>query len=472
MRHLITWVTWITCATLVTCASTFWVSPANEQNCIGVYANSDSENPAQISVFTPKLQNSSVINFMGHEGWMALAIYRYDELPYLGDMGRPEWGYKYHCNSMNVQYKLCTHNQIGQYIVKSNYSGDSIFTTKVDLLEDSTYNYTVNKTGLYCVTAHPNNEMNKFMSTVTVRDGRGELSGYDQNKLGYHGALAAIWAAILAAAAAICFKRGNLLPVHKRLLGLVTTNLLVTCLWTIYNAIYNAQGPTKFVKTLVVICAVISALRWALTLYLALYIALGQHYFSTPLTLSAKKKALAVTATFWVFESIVASMFYLIGMVQGTYVRMAIGACLCFVLYSVLYIFYNIYSWMKHTDKSFVDENMTIQTEQIHRLRVVFFSFLFVFGFMILFNVMVLLRGSIVGSTLNLIQTTNIAWMDEWKWRWFFVHDWIELANMLVVMATLWIMRPSRWFNRMMDGSGRVGQKDYDEFELEEYEED
>lgn len=449
---------------------TFWVSPSAEQNCVGIYAGSENA-PASISVFTPKLDNSSVINFMGHEGWMALAIYRYDDLPYIGDMGRKEWGYKYHCNSMNVQYKLCSHDQIGQYIVKQNYTGNSIFTTKVDLLEDTTYNYTVNETGLYCVTAHPNNEMNKFMSTVTVKDGNGELSGYDYNKLGFHGLMGGLWGVVLIAYSILCFVRKNLLPIHKRLIILLAVNLVVSLLWTVYNLIYNSQGPTSFVKTLVVISAVFSAFRWALSMWMALYVSHGMHYFSTPLIQSAKKKAIAVTATFWVFESIVASMFYLIGMVQGTYVRMAIGACLCFVLYSVLYIFYNIYSWMNHTQKSFIDENMSVQIDQISKLRVVYLCFLLLFGFMVLFNVMVLLRGSIVGSTLNLIQTTNIAWVNEWKYRWFFVHDWIELANLLVVLAALWVLRPSRYFNQMMDGSGQISQKDYDEFELEEYDE-
>lgn len=464
LRHLLL-------ATPVLGAQTYWASPSNEQNCFGVYSGS-SETPATITVTTPKLDNSSVINFMGHEGWMALAIYKYEDLPFIGDMGRKEWGYKYHCNSMNVQYKLCSHDEIGQYIVKDNYTGSTIFTTKVDLLEDTTFVYNVTETGLYCVTAHPNNEMNKFESTVVVRDGHGELSGYDWNKLGFHGALAVVWALVLVSFSVLCFIRKNLLPVHKRLIILVSVNLLISLLWTVYNAVYNATGPTDFVKTLVVAAACMSAARWALGMWVALYVAHGMHYFSTPLIQSAKKKAVAVTTTFFVFESIVASMFYLIGMVQGTYVRMAIGACLCFVLYSVLYIFYNIYTWMKHTQKSYIDENMSVQIGQIAKLRYVYFSFLLLFVFMILFNIMILLRGSIVGSTLNLIQTTNIAWVSEWKYRWFFVHDWIEMANLFVVSAALWILRPSRYFNQMMDGSGQISQKDYDEFELDDFEEE
>ncbi|KAG5363738.1 Membrane protein [Yarrowia sp. B02] len=456
-------------ATFAHCESTYWASPAVEQNCFGIYASRD--HPGSISVSTPKLENSSVINFMGHEGWMALAIYKYDDLPFIGDMGRKEWGYKYHCNSMNVQYKLCSHDEIGQYIVKDNYTGSTIFTTKVDLLEDTTFTYSVNETGFYCVTAHPNNEMNKFESVLTVKNGYGELSGYDYNKLAFHGAMTGIWGAVLIAYSALCFVRKNLLPVHKRLLMLVGVNVLVMLMWTIYNAIYNGTGPTTFVKVLVVNCAVFSAFRWSLSFYTALYIAYGMHYFSTPLIQSAQKKGIAVTATFFGFFSLVSSMLYLIGMVQGTYVRMGIGACLCFVLYGVLYIFYNIYSWNKHTQKSYVDENMSVQIQQITRLNWVYFSFLLVFGFMILFNIMILLRGSIVGSTLNLIQTTNVAWVNEWKYRWFFVHDWIEVANLLVVMAALWILRPSRYFNQMMDGSGQISQNDYDEFELDEYDE-
>lgn len=448
----------------------FWVSPAVEQNCVGVYAKSDTggKEESVISVYTPKLDNGSVINFMGHEGWMALAIYKYDDLPSIGDMGREEWGYKYICNSMNVQYKLCTHDQIGQYIVKENYTAgpSQIFTTKVELLEDSTFNYTVNETGLYCVTAHPNHERNNFQSTVTVYPSHGALSSYDYNKKSYHGAMAILWVIILAAFGILCFTK-ELLPIHYRLLGLIVANVVVSILWFIYNAVYNAQGPTSFVKGFVVVSAVFSALRWALSLWVALYVAHGMHYFTTPLIMSAKKKAIAVTATFWVFQSIVASMFYLIGMVQGTYVRMAIGACLCFVLYSLLYIFYNIHSWMKHTQKSYIDENMSIQISQIKKLQIVGIVFLSIFGFMILFNVMILLRGSIVGSSLNRIEITSIAWPNEWKWRWFFVHDWVEFANLLVVSAALYVLRPSRYFNRMMDGSGQISQKDYDEYDFD-----
>lgn len=104
------------------------------------------------------------------------------------------------CDHENVEAKLCRESELGEFIISDEGVTNSsylLITQAVHLKDTAPINYTVKKTGYYCVGTY-GYSAKAYRGVIEFRNAYGELPGAQIAKVPFFGGISVVYAVITA----------------------------------------------------------------------------------------------------------------------------------------------------------------------------------------------------------------------------------------------------------------------------------
>lgn len=256
------------------------------QVCEGIYAKSDWGGRIQPQIglsldsfgndkYDPKNPDVSPLEDVK----VSYVIFEYKDIGHVGKAYGDQGLKKYICDADAVALAICEESQLGKFLVDANVTNTTVMTAQLVHLGKAHINYTVLRTGYYCVSTFTNAKT-KYSGTVNFQNAFGQLSASEIPKLPAYGILTVCYAVTMALYGFQFFKKRNqnqILPLQKYLLamlGFLTFDTLVV--WSYFDLVNQTKNPLSlFIGFYMVFLAVLNSTKMTFSLFLLLLIGLG-----------------------------------------------------------------------------------------------------------------------------------------------------------------------------------------------------
>ncbi len=355
---------------------------------------------------------------------------------------------KYLCDDSAAAANLCSKDNVGTFIVKSDVNSTSyanVITKKIVLRLPQTLSYPIEKTGYYCVSLYSDNE--NYEGHVTFQNAYGYLPAPVIPKLPFFGAMAIAYIIFLAIWMYAYMKnRQDILPVQNYITAVAALLIVeMTAIWA-YYLVANLAGDKWFVKVFLVSLSVLNALRNAFSFFLVLIVCLGYGVVRTSLGKTMLKcKILAGVHFLGAVAFSVASYITIPDELDILLMFLVLPLCITTMVF---------YIWtmtaLSHTIQQLVIKKQEVKAKMYKNLtKVLMFSLIVLFVFFFVDSIIV----------TRMSDTEYIE--SQWKSRWFLLDGWLNIIYFLDFCAIGWIWRPTR-DNRRFAMSNQLAQSEED----------
>ncbi|KAI5960000.1 hypothetical protein KGF57_002000 [Candida theae] len=375
-------------------------------------------------------------------------IFEYKDLinigAYLGE-GR----YKFICDEYAVNdLKVCSQDQIGQFIVNANSTNSTILSSQLHQLGNANIDYPINQTGYYCIsTFSPTSDDVKYRGTINFQNAFGQLNASEIPKLPAYGILTLCYAIALALFGFQFFKKrkeNQILPLQRYLLamlGFLTFDTLV--IWSYYDYVNRVSNRENgFGIFYMIFMAVLNAVKITFSFFLLLCIALGYGVVKLKLNkrtmLYCKILAgfnFASSLTYLIFNYISGSSTALVNSdsIDDGDASDLLGLLPLIPISIVLSIYYvTILTSLRKTTQSLHQQRQIIKLQLYQNL------------FKIVFSAIILtFLGLTLSSFIYLSMSTTQMFEEHWKSAFFIFDFWPSVVFFMVFMIIAWLWRPT-----------------------------
>ncbi|KAG5416937.1 hypothetical protein I9W82_004568 [Candida metapsilosis] len=375
-------------------------------------------------------------------------IFEYKDLVNIG-VNLGEGRYKFICDDYAVNdLKVCTQDQLGQFIVNSNSTNSTILASQLVHLGNANINYPINQTGYYCIsTFSPVDDKVKYKGTINFQNAFGQLNASEIPKLPAYGILTICYAIALALFGFQFFKKrkeNQILPLQRYLLamlGFLAFDTLV--IWSYYDYVNRVSNPANgFGIFYMIFMAVLNSVKITFSFFLLLCIALG--YGVVKLKLNKRTMLYCKILAGFNFAS---SLTYLIfNYVSGNSTALVnsdsiddgdagdlLGLLPLIPISIVLSIYYvAILTSLRKTTQSLHQQRQIIKLQLYQNL------------FKIMFSAIILtFLGLTLSSFIYLSMSTTQMFEQHWKSAFFIFDFWPSVVFFVVFMIIAWLWRPT-----------------------------
>lgn len=427
----------------------------NSQVCGGMYAKHDwggSLKPhigLRLNQFGKDHYDSNNKDAHGSEDVLvSYVIFEYKDIDNLGaDVGGGRK--KYICDSYAIDtLKICDKKQEGNFIINADVTNSTIMTSHINKLGPVNLDYSVNKTGYYCVSTFNKNKALKYKGVVNFQNAFGQLSASEIPKLPAYGILTLCYAIALALYGFQFFKKRNehqILPLQRYLLamlGFLTFDTLVV--WSYFDLVNRTKNPLSgFVTFYMVFLSMLNAAKITFCFFLLLCIALG--YGVVVLKLSKK---IMFRCKILAGVHFLASFFYLLATYYSSNNSVVtsnsnaeddpefneIKGLIPLIPISITLTIYYVATLVsiKKTTANLHKQRQIIKLQLYENLfRIIFLSVLLTFG------------GLILSSFIYLSMSSTQMIEEHWKGSYFIFEFWPSVVFFAVFMGVSWLWRPT-----------------------------
>ncbi|KAI9890735.1 MAG: hypothetical protein M1814_003665 [Vezdaea aestivalis] len=383
---------------------------------------------------------------------VSLIIFEWHDEPLVGQYANPtDPEPQYICNGENVDRKLCTEEQLGQWILANNAttkSKNKIFTQATNLKDVGPIKYEVKKTGYYCVIIDPYTA-EQFKGVVSFRNAFGELPAAQIAKLPFYGGLTITYAVVGFLWAFLYVQhRHDILAVQNYITAIVIfliVEMLMT--WGFYDY-QNRHGRNALANVLMIIVSILNAGRNSFSFFLLLIVCMG--YGVVKHTLG--KTMLMVRGL--ALGHFVFGVIYAVASLTIT--PESAGPLVLLVILPLAGTLTAFYVWtlnsLSATMKDLIDRKQTVKAMMYKKLWWgILGSIMVIFGFFFLNSF------TFAGhSQADFVPT-------HWKTRWFILDGWLNLVYLFDICFVAYLWRPTA-NNRRFAMSDEIAQDDEFEF--------
>ncbi|EST08958.2 Transmembrane receptor, eukaryota [Kalmanozyma brasiliensis GHG001] len=426
------------------------------QTCSGMVAGGDS----RIEAFFHK----------GSTGTVATMFYEFEDFSRLGKLSSKTdaFGYRlksFVCTPSAVTEKLCTQEQLGNFIVDdSNGPASTVQLQRMDFgpsgtEEEKTLRYNVTKTGYYCfgATEVPLASLENAPSgtgDVSVNAafaGRveffnkfhGNLPAAEYPKLNFYFSMTLAYIVLGAYWLSLCIKhRDEMLTVQYFISGTIGFLVLeMAAQWVYYYYLNNhlidffrisevngRTSVTAVARFLLVLTSVLDAGRNSLSFFLLLIVSMGYGVIR-PSIGPVMTRVRLLTAVHFVFGVLYSVGIVLIQLDQGGAWTLAFIFPLSMTLTAFL-------TWTMNSLKASIEHltqrKQTFKREMFVKLR------------RILLGAVVVIFFFFIASSVAFSQSGGEGFApNTWQYRWFLLDGWLALLYFAVFCAIAWLWRPT-----------------------------
>ncbi|EEB07112.1 seven transmembrane receptor-like protein [Schizosaccharomyces japonicus yFS275] len=411
------------------------------QVCNGMYAS-----PKKTSKIQLDLEDYSSVG----EGRVSVLIFNWKEEEAIG-ISNGDVIY-YMCDYEAVSAGLCGENEVGKYLVNTDYPHDSVLSQIIKLDEmTAPMVYEVDTTGLYCVFTYPlEGSSETYKLLATWHNYFGDLDASDYPRLYLYPVMLIVLAVVSSWWGYLIIKyRHDILPLQKYItieILLFVLNAILSCVNYFY---INSHGYSGYSHFTALVMAFSSAARDVYFNFLMLVVSLG--YSIVVPSLGPVLRRCQLLAVFqFIFISI-----YLACISLMEDAEQSLFVALCALLY--LITLFGSFIWTIVALLSMIrdlrNRKQTVKAMMFKRL------WQLLVGFLLVYNVIIF--TSIV---LFIMYGQMEFYRKFWKATWFVNYGYVDIVALVFLCTILYLWRPTE-NNRRFAMSEQVAQ-DVDEFEM------
>ncbi|GAC99829.1 major facilitator protein [Pseudozyma hubeiensis SY62] len=439
-------------------AFTVTISDKDElrQTCSGMVAGGDSH----IEAYFHK----------GSMGTVATMFYEFADFDKLGKWSNEKdaFGYRlknYICTPSVVQEKLCSQEQLGNFIVdESTGKAPTVQLQRMDfgatgLTEDKTLRYNVTKTGYYCfgatevplVSLEAGPSGTGDLSVHASFDGRveffnkfkGNLPAAEYPKLNFYFAMTVAYIALGVYWLSLCIKhKDEMLTVQYFISGTIAFLVVEMAAQWMYYYYLNAHlidffrirevngstSVTAVARFLLVLTSILDAGRNSVSFFLLLIVAMGYGVIR-PSIGPVMTRVRLLTAAHFVFGVLYSIGIVLIQLDQG-------GAWIFAFIFPLAMTLTAFLTWIMNS--------LNRSIEYLTQRKQTFKRSMFVKLHRILLGAVVVIFAFFIISSIAFSQSGGEGFApNTWQYRWFLLDGWLALLYFAVFSAIAWVWRPT-----------------------------
>ncbi|CAI5756537.1 unnamed protein product [Candida verbasci] len=384
----------------------------------------------------------------GHDKGIIISyvIFEYKDLDNIGyDLGNGQK--KYICDDSAIEINACTEGQKNNFILNSNTTNSTVYTSHLSHLGPAAINYHINRTGYYCISTFTRLESTKYQGSINFQNAFGQLSASEIPKLPGYGILTICYAIALALFGFQFFKKrkeNQILPLQKYLLamlGFLTFDTLVV--WSYYDLINRIKSPSNgFARFYMVFLAIFNAIKITFSFFLLLCISLGYGV----VVLKLKKKTMTLCKILAGFNFAASLVYLIFNYYDGSSMALVsteniddsdaggfLGLIPMIPISITLTIYYiTILSSIRKTTQSLHQQRQIIKLQLYQNLfKIIFFAVILTF------------LGLTLSSFIYLSMSTTEMFEQHWKSSFFIFDFWPSCVFFFVFLAIAWLWRPT-----------------------------
>ncbi|KAM5382619.1 hypothetical protein ACJZ2D_002409 [Fusarium nematophilum] len=247
-----------------------------QKYCTGMYSRSSWGGPVDPFILVKFLNNSQS---KVKDPIASLVIYEWKDGKLVGIPDAEYGGNRFGvCDKDFVEQGLCNTTDIGKFILDQDADKKSstlILTKAVHLNKASPINYSIKKTGFYCVVTQ-GFKTDKYEAVVEWRNAYGELQATQIPKLPFYGGMTILYALIAAYWGFLYYQhRHDILAVQNYITAILiflVVEMLMT--WGFYDY-QNRNGANIGSKVLLTVVGILNAARNSFSFFLLLIVCMG-----------------------------------------------------------------------------------------------------------------------------------------------------------------------------------------------------
>ncbi|KAM5345543.1 hypothetical protein ACJ41O_011404 [Fusarium nematophilum] len=422
-----------------------------QKYCTGMYSRSSWGGPVDPFILVKFLNNSQS---KVKDPIASLVIYEWKDGKLVGIPDAEYGGNRFGvCDKDFVEQGLCNTTDIGKFILDQDADKKSstlILTKAVHLNKASPINYSIKKTGFYCVVTQ-GFKTDKYEAVVEWRNAYGELQATQIPKLPFYGGMTILYALIAAYWGFLYYQhRHDILAVQNYITAILiflVVEMLMT--WGFYDY-QNRNGANIGSKVLLTVVGILNAARNSFSFFLLLIVCMGY---------GVVKPTLGRTMI-WVRW--LAAAHFLFGLVYSvTSLSITPETAGPFVLLIVLPLAGTLTAFYVWTLNSL---NLTLKDlrERKQHAKEAMYRKLW---WAILISVLVIFAFFFFNSfTFASVNDPDFVPF-HWKTRWFVLDGWLNIVYFADVAWIAYIWRPTA-NNRRFAMSDEIAQDDDGNFEI------
>ncbi|KAG0045444.1 hypothetical protein BGZ83_009343 [Gryganskiella cystojenkinii] len=386
-------------------------------------------------------------------GHAVVVVFEWDDYKYVGKKDGD--GEKiYVCDSVALKAGLCTDTDLGQALidktVPSTVKSASLDFTVEEQKGIQFFDYSVPKTGYYCVITRPVQVgvvEAKYTGTVRFNNKFGELAGSDFPKLPFYGTLSLIYMAVGVAWMVLCARHWReILTVQHFISGVILFLMVEMAFNWGYWDDYNKTGTSSM--ALLVMVALLNSGRNSISLFMLLIVSMGYGVVKPTLG-STMKKVIILSLAHFLF-----GIIYSAGTMSP--VEDVSAMIVLMVVVPLALTMTSFYIWtLQSLTSTIATLNLRRQTEKVKmytRLwRLLVFSLTVLCAFFVI-------------NTFNFMNMTDPDWpASYWRIKWFLLDGWLNVLYLIVFVVIVILWRPTE--NNKRYGIDQLETDDFDDAE-------
>ncbi|EPE03292.1 lung seven transmembrane receptor domain-containing protein [Ophiostoma piceae UAMH 11346] len=209
---------------------------------------------------------------------ISLLIFEWKDEEFIGTQPDPTHPKIIICEPQFVKLGYCNATSLGEFVVQPNatdLSSTLIYTKAVHLKDAEPINYSIKKTGYYCVVTAPF-QATDYSALVEFRNSYGELPATQIPKLPFYGGITILYALVAVFWGFLYYQhRSDILAVQNYITAILiflVVEMLMT--WGFYDFL-NRHGSNLGSKVLLVVVATLNAFRNSFSFFLLLIVCMG-----------------------------------------------------------------------------------------------------------------------------------------------------------------------------------------------------
>lgn len=354
---------------------------------------------------------------------------------------------KYICDDYAIKtLKACNETQKGKFIINEKYpTNTTILTSQLTHLGQAHINYTIAKTGYYCVSTFIASDK-KYKGVINFQNAFGFLSASEIPKLPAYGILCICYLVVLALYGFQFFKKRNknqILPLQRYLLamlGLLTFDTLVV--WSYYDLVNRTSNPSsKFVTAYMIFLSILNSTKITFSFFLLLCISLGYGVVVLKLKKSVMLKCKILAGVHFLACCCYLISTYLTGSSTATSSaepkHSNFGSLLFLLPMIPITITLTVYYLAVLISIKQTTAKLHAQ-RQIIKLKLYENLFRIIFG-----SVVITMFGLAFSSIVYMSMSSGQSIEQYWKAAYFLYEFWPSIIFFIVFMGVGWLWRPT-----------------------------
>ncbi|ERS96988.1 uncharacterized protein SPSK_02343 [Sporothrix schenckii 1099-18] len=420
----------------------------NRQRCAGMYSRSSWGGAVDPFI---------LVKFDSYDGpvdpIVSLLIFEWRDEPFIGDQPDPSKPKIIICEPQYVKLGYCNATSVGEFVLQPNTtekSNNLVFTKAVDIKNAEPVNYSIKKTGYYCVVTAPF-QATDYGAVIEFRNAYGELPATQIPKLPFYGGITILYAVVAVFWGFLYYQhRADILAVQNYITAILiflVFEMLMT--WGFYDFL-NRHGANIGSKVLLVVVAVLNAFRNSFSFFLLLIVCMGYGVVKSSLG-----------RVMW-YVRILAVAHFVFGLVYAiTSLLVTPDAAGPYVLLIILPLAGTLTAFYVWTLNSLNFTLKDLRERKQHAKETMYKKL----WWCILLSIITLFSFFFFNS-FSFASSSDPDFVPfHWKTRWFVLDGWMNLVYFADVAFVAYVWRPTA-NNRRFAMSDEIAQDDDGTFEI------